>query len=237
MNSLICHVVRGGVQRCGVTMCGQARARPRRMAAKWKRRSTAGLAASAAAHGQILVGLRLGCLGGWATMAAYDMMGAGYQRHTGDSAYNAHYDRPAVLAALGPVSGHRVLDAACGPGICGCWSPQTRSCAGTATSSGAARPPGRCAARPGPGTVSPSRPAGYPRVRNTRNGKAAPANPPPCPAPRRARRLPGCWRRHRPNGEMWRSAAVQGGPGDRSLYRAAKADPGRRFHALYDNGR
>ena len=30
---------------------------------------------------------------------------------------NAHYDRPAVLAALGPVCGRQVLDAACGPGL------------------------------------------------------------------------------------------------------------------------
>ncbi len=44
-------------------------------------------------------------------------MGSGYLRHAADSAYNAHYDRPAVLAALGPVSGRRVLDAACGPGL------------------------------------------------------------------------------------------------------------------------
>ncbi|MGH3719346.1 MAG: class I SAM-dependent methyltransferase [Pseudonocardiaceae bacterium] len=48
--------------------------------------------------------------------AAYDEMGSGYERHAADSAYNAHYDRPAVLAALGPVTGRRVLDAACGPG-------------------------------------------------------------------------------------------------------------------------
>jgi len=44
-------------------------------------------------------------------------MGAAYQLHAADSAYNAHYDRPAVLAALGPVAGLRVLDAACGPGL------------------------------------------------------------------------------------------------------------------------
>jgi SAM-dependent methyltransferase len=49
--------------------------------------------------------------------SAYDEMGPGYQRHAADSAYNAHYDRPAVLAALGPVGGCRVLDAACGPGF------------------------------------------------------------------------------------------------------------------------
>jgi SAM-dependent methyltransferase len=48
---------------------------------------------------------------------AYDRMGLGFQQHAADGAYNAHYDRPAVLAALGPVTGRRVLDAACGPGL------------------------------------------------------------------------------------------------------------------------
>lgn len=47
---------------------------------------------------------------------AYDRMGVSFQQHAAGSAANAHYDRPAVLAALGPVSG-RVLDAACGPGL------------------------------------------------------------------------------------------------------------------------
>jgi SAM-dependent methyltransferase len=49
--------------------------------------------------------------------AVYDEMGAAFERHAADSAYNAHYDRPAVLDALGPVDGARVLDAACGPGL------------------------------------------------------------------------------------------------------------------------
>jgi ubiquinone/menaquinone biosynthesis C-methylase UbiE len=49
--------------------------------------------------------------------SAYDQMGEIYRQHAVDSAYNAHYDRPAVLAALGPVTGLRVLDAACGPGL------------------------------------------------------------------------------------------------------------------------
>jgi SAM-dependent methyltransferase len=40
-----------------------------------------------------------------------------FQQMAADSAYNAHYDRPAVLAALGPVTDLRVLDAACGPGL------------------------------------------------------------------------------------------------------------------------
>src|SRR5258708_22106463 len=42
---------------------------------------------------------------------------------------------------------------------CGCWSPRTRSCAGTATSSAAAAPPGprmpRPADRPPAGTSTP----------------------------------------------------------------------------------
>jgi ubiquinone/menaquinone biosynthesis C-methylase UbiE len=49
--------------------------------------------------------------------SAYDEMALAYQRHAEASAYNAHYDRPAVLAALGPVGGMHVLDAACGPGL------------------------------------------------------------------------------------------------------------------------
>jgi SAM-dependent methyltransferase len=49
--------------------------------------------------------------------AAYDRMGLSFQEHAAGSAFNAHYDRPAVLAALGPVTGRRVLDAACGPGL------------------------------------------------------------------------------------------------------------------------
>lgn len=47
----------------------------------------------------------------------YDHMGDGYRQHAEDGTYNAHYDRPAVLAALGPVAGKRVLDAGCGPGL------------------------------------------------------------------------------------------------------------------------
>ena len=49
--------------------------------------------------------------------SVYDRMGVSFRQHAADSAYNAHYDRPAVLAALGPVVGRQVLDAACGPGL------------------------------------------------------------------------------------------------------------------------
>jgi len=44
-------------------------------------------------------------------------MGSAFEEHAADSPYNAHYDRPAVLAALGEVRGLHVLDAACGPGF------------------------------------------------------------------------------------------------------------------------
>lgn len=47
----------------------------------------------------------------------YDRMAAEYERYAADSAWNAHYDRPAVLELAGPVAGLRVLDAACGPGL------------------------------------------------------------------------------------------------------------------------
>ena len=47
----------------------------------------------------------------------YDGIGDQYRRHAEDSSYNAHYDRPAVLDALGEVADLDVLDAGCGPGL------------------------------------------------------------------------------------------------------------------------
>lgn len=51
--------------------------------------------------------------------AVYDPLwvARAFEEHAADGAYNAHYDRPAVLELLGDVSGKRVLDAACGPGF------------------------------------------------------------------------------------------------------------------------
>ena len=46
----------------------------------------------------------------------YEGMAEAFRDNAEDSVYNAYYDRPAVLDALGPVSGARVLDAGCGPG-------------------------------------------------------------------------------------------------------------------------
>jgi 2-polyprenyl-3-methyl-5-hydroxy-6-metoxy-1,4-benzoquinol methylase len=47
----------------------------------------------------------------------YERFAGDYLLHARDSAYNAYYDRPAVLEALGSVRGLRVLDAGCGPGL------------------------------------------------------------------------------------------------------------------------
>lgn len=47
----------------------------------------------------------------------YDAIADEFRAHATDGLYNAHYDRPACLELLGEVSGRRVLDAACGPGL------------------------------------------------------------------------------------------------------------------------
>lgn len=44
-------------------------------------------------------------------------MAAAFEECAIDGAYNAHYDRPAVLELVGDVAGKRVLDACCGPGL------------------------------------------------------------------------------------------------------------------------
>lgn len=49
--------------------------------------------------------------------AMYEGFAEDYLVHARQSAYNAYYDRPAVLEALGPVDGMRILDAGCGPGL------------------------------------------------------------------------------------------------------------------------
>ena len=54
---------------------------------------------------------------GWMRTCGMRTTDGAVQQHAAGSAYNAHYDRPAVLAALGPVAGRQVLDAACGPGL------------------------------------------------------------------------------------------------------------------------
>jgi len=47
----------------------------------------------------------------------FDEFAEEYERHAVESAYNAWYDRPAVLELMGEVAGQRVLDAGCGPGF------------------------------------------------------------------------------------------------------------------------
>jgi SAM-dependent methyltransferase len=46
----------------------------------------------------------------------YDEFAARYARHTAKSLFNAGYERPALLSALGPVAGKRVLDLGCASG-------------------------------------------------------------------------------------------------------------------------
>ncbi|WP_433326042.1 class I SAM-dependent methyltransferase [Spirillospora sp. CA-294931] len=47
----------------------------------------------------------------------YERFAEDYAAHAVDSAYNALYDRPAVLGLAGEVRGRTVLDAGCGPGL------------------------------------------------------------------------------------------------------------------------
>lgn len=47
----------------------------------------------------------------------YESFAEDFEDHARDSAYNAYYDRPAVLGLLGDVEGSRVLDVGCGPGF------------------------------------------------------------------------------------------------------------------------
>lgn len=44
-------------------------------------------------------------------------MARAFEAHAADGAYNARYERPAVLDLVGDVRGPHVLDAACGPGF------------------------------------------------------------------------------------------------------------------------
>jgi ubiquinone/menaquinone biosynthesis C-methylase UbiE len=55
----------------------------------------------------------------WPTVppAQYDAFAEDFAAHAESSAYNALYDRPAMLALAGDVAGLRVLDAGCGPGL------------------------------------------------------------------------------------------------------------------------
>jgi SAM-dependent methyltransferase len=47
----------------------------------------------------------------------YEPFAAAFEQHAADGAYNAHYDRPAMLQLLGDVRGLKVLDVGCGPGF------------------------------------------------------------------------------------------------------------------------
>jgi SAM-dependent methyltransferase len=48
-------------------------------------------------------------------------MGAAYGAHADESPFNAYYERPAMIALLGDVTGLRVVEAGCGPGALTRW--------------------------------------------------------------------------------------------------------------------
>jgi hypothetical protein len=60
---------------------------------------------------------------------AYDRMGTSFQQHAADSAANAHYDRPAVLAALGRSPAGRSWTQPAAPAFTyvNCWNEGPRS--------------------------------------------------------------------------------------------------------------
>jgi len=51
----------------------------------------------------------------------YDAMSADYCAHNADGSYNAYYERPGTIALLGEVTGRRVLEVGCGPGVLTRW--------------------------------------------------------------------------------------------------------------------
>jgi 2-polyprenyl-3-methyl-5-hydroxy-6-metoxy-1,4-benzoquinol methylase len=46
----------------------------------------------------------------------YEPFAKAFETHALESAYNAHYDRPALFDLMGDVDGLRILDVGCGPG-------------------------------------------------------------------------------------------------------------------------
>lgn len=55
-------------------------------------------------------------MGGRDQRFTYDSVAAAYAEMVDSAPYNAHYERPAMLALLPPVEGRRILDAGCGSG-------------------------------------------------------------------------------------------------------------------------
>jgi ubiquinone/menaquinone biosynthesis C-methylase UbiE len=51
----------------------------------------------------------------------YDAMSTTYRAASEDGSFNAYYERPGTIALIGDVTGQRVLEAGCGPGVLTSW--------------------------------------------------------------------------------------------------------------------
>ena len=58
---------------------------------------------------------------GQISAAQYDEMAADHAASNAEDAYNAYYERPAMIAMLSDVAGRRVLNAGCGSGALAAW--------------------------------------------------------------------------------------------------------------------
>lgn len=58
---------------------------------------------------------------GETSASQYDALAGAYASDTAQNAFNAYYERPAMIALVGDVAGRRVLEAGCGPGSLTSW--------------------------------------------------------------------------------------------------------------------
>ena len=136
---------------CRSATPGTATAAPPRCAAAGGRRRRSCTAAAGEPRPAPLVPLR--SPGTDELRRPYDRMADEFLAHAEDGAYNAHYDRPAVLELLGDVAGLRVLDAGAVPGC------TPRSCSPEARRWSGSTPAPRWSTSPGPGSGTAPRSA------------------------------------------------------------------------------
>ena len=56
-----------------------------------------------------------------ASARQYDAMAVDYAADNAESAFNAYYERPAMISLIGEVEGRRVLEVGCGAGPLTAW--------------------------------------------------------------------------------------------------------------------